>query len=52
MLRSDMDLWSHLKAEMLTSPAAAAVPGLVKSVILQKVPEEQFLVLLSSLKPL
>lgn len=46
-----MGLWPHLKAEMLTSPVAAAIPGLVQSVMLQKVPEKQFLVFLSSLKP-
>lgn len=42
--RNDAGLWSHFKIEMLTSPEVTAVPGLVQSVIAQKVPEKQFFV--------
>lgn len=41
---NDVGLWSHFKAEMLTSPEVVAVPGLVQSVIARKVSEKQFLV--------
>lgn len=41
---NDMGLWSCFKAEMLTSPEVTTVPGLVQSVIVQKVPGKQFFV--------
>lgn len=36
-----LGLWSHFRAEMLTSSEVTAVPDLVQSVTAQKVPEKQ-----------
>lgn len=35
---NDTGLWCCFRAEILTSPEISAVPGLVQSVIVQKVP--------------